>query len=199
MKLFLFPFKLYSLLTWLVDPIQPKWKMYNAYPTTWMLLLFVMLHSHFFGHITEAYWKNIIAIDIEKHALSTAEEWFPPKPGKPPDPIRRVVTMHLESLEGNCVDKSSQSFTYEINASTIYRVSQSNFTKRKGALIDSGANGSLAGSDVRVISQMNDRKVNVEGIDNHQLTDIPLVTAAGVITTQKGTIIAIMNQYAHIN
>ena len=70
---------------------------------------------------------------------------------------------------------------------------------RKGALIERGANGSLAGSDVRVISQVNDRKVNAEGIENHQLTDIPLVTAAGVITTQKGPVIAIMNQYAHIN
>ena len=66
-------------------------------------------------------------------------------------------------------------------------------------MIDRGANGSLAGSDVRVISQVNDGKINVEGIDNHQLTDIPLVTAAGVITTQKGPVIVIMNQYAHIN
>ena len=52
-------------------------------------------------------------------------------------------------------NKSSQPVTYEINASTTYKVSQSNFTKRKGALIERGANGSLAGSDVRVISQMN--------------------------------------------
>ena len=148
-----------------------------------MLLSFVVLHSHYVVCITGAYWRNIIAIDIERHALSTAEEWFPPQHCKPPDPIQRVVTMHLESLEGNCVDESSQPFTYEINASTTYEVLQSNFTKCKGALIDCRANGSLAGTDVRVISQVDDRKVNVEGIDNHQLTDIPLVTAAGVITT----------------
>ena len=96
MKLFLLLFKLYSLLAWLVDPIQPKWTLHNAYPTTWMLLSFVMLHSHFVGCITGAYWRNIIAIDIERHALSTAEEWFPPQHRKPPDPIQRVVTMHLE-------------------------------------------------------------------------------------------------------
>ena len=90
-------------------------------------------------------------------------------------------------------------FIYNINTSTTYSISQQNFTKRKGALIDRGANGSIAGSDVRAISQVDDRKVNVEGIDNHQLTDIPIVTAAGVITTQKGPVIAIMNQYAHIN
>ena len=88
-----------------------------------MLLSLFILHSHFVGCIAGVYWKNIIAIDIERHALSTAEEWFPPKPAKPPDPICQVVTMHLESLEGNYVDKSSQPFTYEINASTTYKVS----------------------------------------------------------------------------
>ena len=107
--------------------------------------------------------------------------------------------MHLDSQEENCVVKPSWPFTYEINASTTYRVSQSNYIKRKVALIDHGSNGSLSGSDVRVISQVDDRKVNVEGIDNHQLTDIPLVTAAEVIITQKGPVIAIMNQYAYIN
>ena len=90
-------------------------------------------------------------------------------------------------------------FTYNVNTSTTYSISQQNFTKCKGALIDCGANGSIAGSDVRAISQVDDRKVNVEGIDNHQLTDIPIVTAAGVITTQKGPVNAIMNQYVHIN
>ena len=96
MKLFLLPFKSYSLLAWFVNAIQPKWTLHNAYPTTWMLLSFVMLHSHFVGCIAGDYWKNIIAIDIKQYALSTAEEWFPPKPGKPPDPIYCVVTMYLE-------------------------------------------------------------------------------------------------------
>ena len=163
-----------------------------------MLLSFVMLHSHFIGCIIGAFWKNIIAIDIERHALSTAEEYFPPQHCKPPDSIHHFVTMNLESLEGNCVDESSQPFIYKINSSTTYKVSQSNFTKHKGAFIDCGANGSLAGSDVWVISQVDDCKVNVEGINNHQLTDIPLVTATGVITTQKGPIIAIINQYVYI-
>ena len=131
MELFLFPFKLYSLLTWLVDPIQPKWTMYNAYPAPWVLLSFVMLHSHFVGCITGAYWKNIIVIDIERHTLSTAEEWFSPKHREPPDPIHRVATMHLDSQEENCVDNPSQPFTYEINVSTTYRVSQSNYIKKK--------------------------------------------------------------------
>ena len=76
-------------------------------------------------------------------------------------------------------------FTYNVNTSTTYSISQQNFTKCKGALIDSRSHGSIIGSDVRAISQVDDHKVNVEGIDNHQLTDIPIVTATGVITTQK--------------
>ena len=42
------------------------------------------------------------------------------------------------------------------------------------------------------------REVDVQGIDNHQLTNIPIVTAAGVVETQKGPITLILNQYAHI-
>lgn len=48
-------------------------------------------------------------------------------------------------------------------------------------LVDRGANGGITGSNVRIIRQ-SDWKVNVSGIDNHQLTTI--VTAGGVIWTQ---------------
>ena len=34
------------------------------------------------------------------------------------------------------------------------------------------------------------------GIDNHRVTDVPIVTAGAVINTQKGAVIAIMNRYA---
>ena len=74
MKVILIPFKLCSLFSYIVDPTQPKWKLCNAYPTTWMLLSFFMLHNHFFGCIAGSYWKNIIAVDIEQKALSTIEE-----------------------------------------------------------------------------------------------------------------------------
>ena len=48
-------------------PNQKKWILCNAYPTTWMFLSFVMLYSHFVDFIARFYWKNIIAIDIERH------------------------------------------------------------------------------------------------------------------------------------
>ena len=42
------------------------------------------------------------------------------------------------------------------------------------------------------------RQVDVQGIDNHQITNIPIVTAAGVVNTQRGEVILIMHQYAYI-
>ena len=39
--------------------------------------------------------------------------------------------------------------------------------------------------------------VDIQGIDNHRINEIPIVTAGGVINTQKGPVIAIMHQYAY--
>ena len=65
--------------------------------------------------------------------------------------------------------------------------------------MDRDTNGGIAGNDVRIIETNSPvRTVNVRGIDNHELTSIPIVTCAGVVTTQKGPITLIMNQYASI-
>ncbi len=63
------------------------------------------------------------------------------------------------------------------------------------ALVDRGANGGIAGDDVCIISDSG-CQVDVQGIDNHQIVDIPIVTAGAVVNTQRGKVIIIMNQYA---
>lgn len=68
-------------------------------------------------------------------------------------------------------------------------------SSKSGSLVDRGANGGIAGNDVRIINRTN-KSVNVRGIDDHQITDIPLVTAGGVAQTQKGEVIVILHQYA---
>ena len=86
-----------------------------------------------------------------------------------------------------------------INACTVtYSVSkhQRHFGE---SLVDRGANGGLAGEDMRVIATSPHRSVHVEGIDNHQVRDIPIVTAGGVLHTNQGDVIGIFHQYAHIN
>jgi hypothetical protein len=55
--------------------------------------------------------------------------------------------------------------------------------KTRGALIDGGASGGVAGSDVQIINQ-SDRCVDITGIDDHKLTGIPIGTAGAVGQSQ---------------
>jgi hypothetical protein len=58
------------------------------------------------------------------------------------------------------------------------------------SLIDRGANGGVAGSDVRVIFKTH-RSVDIKGID--KLNDVSVGTVGGIGSTQKGPVIAIMH------
>jgi len=100
----------------------------------------------------------------------------------PPGDIRRVMS------------KTSKRHTSVNMASITYHVSNHKSGLPR-SLIDRGANGGIAGTDVRVIHKTH-RSVDVRGIDNHQVTDISIGTVGGVVTTQKGPIIAIFHQYA---
>ena len=62
--------------------------------------------------------------------------------------------------------------------------------------MDHGADGGIAGDDVHIIAKT-DRSVDIQGIDNHRINEIPIVTAGGVVNTQKGPVIAIMHKYAY--
>ena len=55
-----------------------------------------------------------------------------------------------------------------MNVHITYHVAQANHAKH-GSLVDRGAHGGLAGSDVRVLST-SPRKCTVTGIDNHENT-----------------------------
>jgi hypothetical protein len=75
-----------------------------------------------------------------------------------------------------------------------YRVSTHN-SSQVTPLCDRGANGGIAGNDVRVISYT-DRTVDVEGIDRHQINNVKIGTIGGVTETTKGPVILIGHQYA---
>ena len=78
----------------------------------------------------------------------------------------------------------------------IYKVSAHD-SSSDVSLVDRGANGGIAGNDVRVIEKLH-RHVDVQGIDNHKMDNIPIVTAGGVTKTQRGEVILILNQYAYV-
>jgi hypothetical protein len=61
-------------------------------------------------------------------------------------------------------------------------------------MIDRGANGGIAGSDTRRISDTG-RTVDVVGIDDHELPSISIVSAGAVVSTHLGPAIVILNQY----
>ena len=80
----------------------------------------------------------------------------------------------------------------------MYTVSKSN-TEHKGSLVDRGANGGLAGKDVRIISKHNSpHYINVSGLDSHQIKDLEIVTAGKVAPSQRGPVILILHQYAYL-
>ena len=65
-----------------------------------------------------------------------------------------------------------------------------------GSLVDRGANGGLAGSDVRVLSKSS-RKCTVTGIDQHQINGLDIVQCAALVNTNHGYVNLIMNEYAY--
>ena len=81
-----------------------------------------------------------------------------------------------------------------INHHFTYHVAQASQAKH-GSLVDRGANGGLAGSDVRILSRSS-RKCTVTGIDSHELQGLDVVQCAALVETNHGIANLIMNEYA---
>ena len=82
--------------------------------------------------------------------------------------------------------------SYSINKTHIYHVSKHS-SSHYGSLIDRGANGGLAGSDVRILERTG-RTVSVTGIDNHELPGLVIVTCAALLHTNHGKVVLIMHE-----
>ena len=81
-----------------------------------------------------------------------------------------------------------------INHHFTYHVAQASQAKH-GSLVDRGANGGLAGSDLRILSRSS-RKCTVTGIDSHELQGLDVVQCAAIVKTNHGIVNLIMNEYA---
>ena len=62
---------------------------------------------------------------------------------------------------------------HQVQVHHIYYSVSSHKSWRVGLLVDRGANGGIAGDDIHIIEK-SDWTVDVRGIDNHQITNIPL-------------------------
>ena len=79
-----------------------------------------------------------------------------------------------------------------------YWVSKQEFSCIIQLLIDSGANGGLAGYEDMLLILPNGEFVNVEGIDNHILNWIELGTFASKVKTNRGICIFLWHNYPRV-
>jgi len=66
---------------------------------------------------------------------------------------------------------------------------------KRGTPVDHGANGGVLGNDAKVAFRWN-KSVDVTGIDNHELSSLPMVDATAKTLTDKGEVILILRNYA---
>ena len=73
---------------------------------------------------------------------------------------------------------------WSINHHFTYHIAQASQAQH-GSLVDIGANGGLAGSDVRILSRSS-RKCTVTGSDSHELQGLDVVQCAALVATNHG-------------
>ena len=84
---------------------------------------------------------------------------------------------------------------YSINKTHIYHVSKHS-SSHYGSLIDRGANGGLADSDVRTLDRIC-RTVSVTFTGSHELPGLDIVTCVALLNTNHSKVILIMHEYAY--
>ena len=116
----------------------------------------------------------------------------------PSDPLLAMVhqSIHTSNDDASGITKVlSAKRSRQIQVCKHYIFQHANHTNNQ--LVDRGANGGLAGSDMRVIYKTH-RKINISGIDNHEVNGLDVVTAATLLNTSLGKVIGIFNEYAHL-
>ena len=93
-----------------------------------------------------------------------------------------------------CPQESTMTPERSINHHFTYHTAQASQAKH-GSLVDRGANGGLAGSDVRILSRSS-RKCTVTGIDSSELQGLDMIQCASLEETNHGIVHLIMNEYA---
>ena len=89
----------------------------------------------------------------------------------------------------------SQSPTRQVNAHITNHVAQANQALHQSC-VDRGANGGLAGSEVRVLNTSS-RQCTVIGINNHEIPGLDIVQYDALVNTNHGIVNLFMNEYAY--
>ena len=79
-----------------------------------------------------------------------------------------------------------------VHTHLFYHVAQAKQAQH-GSLLDRGANGGLAVSDERILSESS-RKCTVTGIDQHQINGLDIVQCAALVNTNHDCVNFMMNE-----
>ena len=116
----------------------------------------------------------------------------------PSDPLLAMAHQSINTSDDAASDISnvlSVKRSSQIQVCQCYPFQHANHTNQQ--LVDHGANGGLAGSDMRGIHRTY-RKIKIQDIDNHEVTGLDVVTAATLLNTPQGNVIGIFNEYAYL-
>ena len=116
----------------------------------------------------------------------------------PSDPLLAMVHQSINTSDDAASDINhvlSVKRSPQIQVCQCYLFQHANHTNQQ--LVDHGANGGLAGSHIHVIHRTY-RKINIQGIDNHEVTGLDVFTAATLLNTPQGKVIGIFNEYAYL-
>ena len=116
----------------------------------------------------------------------------------PSDPLLAMVHRSINTSDDDASDINnvlSVKRSCQIQVCQRYLFQHANHTNQQ--LVDRVANGGLAGTDMRVIHKSH-RTISIQGIENHEVTHLDVVTAATLLNTSQGKVIGIFNEYAYL-
>ena len=116
----------------------------------------------------------------------------------PSDPQLAMAHQSINTSDDAAPDISnvlSVKRSSQIQFCQYYPFQHANHTNQQ--LVDHGANEGLAGPDMRGIHRTY-RKIKIQDIDNHEVADLDVVTAATLLNTSQEKVIGIFNEYAYL-
>ena len=113
------------------------------------------------------------------------------------DPLLAIAHQSINTSDDAAPDISnvlSVKRSSQIQVCQHYLFQHANHTNQQ--MVDHGANEGLAGPDMRGIHRTY-RKIKIQDIDNHEVADLDVVTAATLLNTPQGKVTGIFNEYAY--
>ena len=116
----------------------------------------------------------------------------------PSDPLLAIAHQSINTSDDAAPDISnvlSVKRSSQIQVCRHYLFQHANHTNQQ--LVDHGANEGLGGPDMRGIHRTY-HKIKIQDIDNHEVADLDVVTAATLLNTPQGKVTGIFNEYAYL-